>query len=261
MGKKNTYQKELKALQVELIHIQRWLKEANKRLVVILEGRDAAGKGGVIKRITEKMDTRRFHIAALPKPNERETQQWYFQRYVAHLPAGGEFVLFDRSWYNRAVVEPVNGFCSEEEYQHFMAAVPAFEKLLTDDGIILIKYWLAVDQEEEEKRLQARAEDPVKRWKLSPVDLASRKHFRKIGDYRNAMIEGTHTPHAPWFVVDFNDKKRGRINLIRHLISQLPEASQENDLPEIKFPKLGKKPAKEHITDIALWVPDTFGKD
>ncbi|MHC1480358.1 polyphosphate kinase 2 [Frateuria aurantia] len=259
MGKKRSrYHQQLEQLQVDLIKLQRWLHQNGKRLVVILEGRDAAGKGGVIKRITEKMDTRSYHIAALPKPNDRESKQWYFQRYVSHLPAAGELVLFDRSWYNRAVVEPANHFCSDDDYERFMEAVPAFEKLLTDDGIILIKYWLAVDQKEEEKRFAARASDPLKRWKLSPVDLASRSKFKEIGTLRNTMIERTHTPHAPWFVVDFNHKKRGRINLIRHLLNELPDALGNVDIPEITLPPLGHRPATEKMTEMAIWVPDTY---
>jgi polyphosphate kinase 2 len=257
MGKHaERYRSQLKELQIELIELQRWLKLGGKRLVVLFEGRDAAGKGGVIKRLTDKLDTRGYRVAALPKPNDREATQWYFQRYVDHLPAAGELVLFDRSWYNRAVVEPAMGFCNDHEYQNFLAAVPAFEKLLTDDGIILLKYWLAVDQAEEERRFAARADDPRKRWKLSPVDLEVRHKYARIGQLRDVMIERTHTPNAPWFVVDFNDKKRGRINLIRHLLQQIPR--HEVEIPPIKLKKLQHKPGLEQVTDKALWVPDSF---
>jgi polyphosphate kinase len=250
------YSKTMEALQIELAGLHRWLKRSGHRLMVLFEGRDAAGKGGTIKRITESMDTRGYRIAALGKPDEVETTQWYFQRYVAHLPAAGEFVLFDRSWYNRAVIEPAMGFCSKEQYEAFLAAVPVFEKLLTDDGIILLKYWLAVDQDEQEKRFVSRASDPLKRWKLSPVDMASRTKYADIGRLRDTMIERTHTANAPWFVVDFNDQKRGRINLIRHLLEQVPR--HDKPIPAVKLPKLKGKPRHEKVTDKALWVPDAF---
>ncbi|WP_266169320.1 polyphosphate kinase 2 [Dyella subtropica] len=250
------YRNIMEELQVELAGLHRWLKRNGKRLMVIFEGRDAAGKGGTIKAITESMDTRGYRVVALAKPDEREATQWYFQRYVEHLPSAGEFVLFDRSWYNRAVVEPAMGFCSKEEYDAFMQAVPAFEKLLTDDGIILIKYWLAVDQEEQEQRFSDRAKDPLKRWKLSPVDLASRGKYAEIGHLRDTLIERTHSPNAPWFVVDFNDQKRGRINLIRHLLEQIPR--HDETVPAIKLAKLKGKPKREKVTDKALWVPSTF---
>jgi polyphosphate kinase 2 len=250
------YRKAMKQLQLELVRLQHGLRRSGKRLVVIFEGRDAAGKGGVIKTITEKLDTRSYRIAALSKPSEQEAKQWYFQRYIEHLPSKGEFVLFDRSWYNRAVVEPAMGFCSKSEYKDFLDAAPAFEKLLADDGIILLKYWLAVDQEEQEKRFDARAENPLKRWKLSPVDLAARTKYAEIGKLRDKMIEHTGTKHAPWFVVDFNDKKRGRVSLIRHMLSQLP--FDDEPIAEIKLPSLKGKPAHENFTDKATWVHDTF---
>lgn len=250
------YNKTMEALQVELAGLHRWLQRNGRRLVVLFEGRDAAGKGGTIKRITESMDTRGYRIAALGKPDDAEKSQWYFQRYIAHLPNAGEFVLFDRSWYNRAVVEPAMGFCTQEQYAAFLAAVPVFEKLLTDDGIILLKYWLAVDQEEQEERFASRAKDPLKRWKLSPVDLASRSKYAELGHLRNVMIERTHSANAPWFVVDFNNQKRGRINLIRHLLEQVPR--HDRPIPAVKLPKLKGKPKEEKITDKALWVPDTF---
>jgi polyphosphate kinase len=250
------YPKMMEDLQVELARMHSGLRRSGTRLVVIFEGRDTAGKGGVIKRITETMDTRGYRIAALGKPNEAETAQWYFQRYVAHLPTAGEFVLFDRSWYNRAVVEPAMGFCSKDQYEAFLAAVPTFEKLLTDDGIILLKYWLAVDQKEQEKRFAERAENPLKRWKLSPTDLAAREKYAEIGRLRDIMIERTHSVNAPWFVVDFNDQKRGRINLIRHLLENVPRHDEK--IATVKLRKLKNKPKHEKVTDKALWVPDTF---
>ncbi|AGG88108.1 polyphosphate kinase 2 [Rhodanobacter denitrificans] len=254
MGKR--YRNAMKELQLDLIRLQRALRSSGRRLLVIFEGRDAAGKGGTIKAITESLDTRGYRIAALGKPSETEASQWYFQRYVAHLPSAGEFVLFDRSWYNRAVVEPAMGFCSEAQHEAFLDAVPAFEKLLADDGIILLKYWLAVDQAEQEQRFAERADDPLKRWKLSPVDLVARQKYAEMGRLRDVMIERTHAEHAPWFVVDFNDQKRGRINLIRHLLQQVP--LHEEAVPALKLPKLKGKPKTEHVTDQALWVPATF---
>jgi polyphosphate kinase len=251
------YSKKMEELQLELAGLHRWLRRSGKRLAVIFEGRDAAGKGGTIKRIVESMDTRGYRVAALGKPDEVEATQWYFQRYIAHLPAAGELVLFDRSWYNRAVVEPAMGFCTQAQYETFLKAVPPFEKLLTDDGIILIKYWLAVDQKEQEKRFAERAEDPLKRWKLSPVDLASRTKYTDFGHLRDTMIERTHTSNAPWFVVDFNDQRRGRINLIQHLLEQVPR--REETIPPLKLKRLKGKPKRERVTDKALWVPDTFG--
>ena len=255
MGKR--YRKAMKELQLDLVQLQHGLRSSGKRLLVIFEGRDAAGKGGTIKAITESLDTRGYRIAALGKPSEEETTQWYFQRYVAHLPSAGEFVLFDRSWYNRAVVEPAMGFCSPAQYEAFLDAVPAFEKLLADDGIILLKYWLAVDQAEQEKRFAERADDPLKRWKLSPVDLVARQKYAEIGKLRDVMIERTHADHAPWFVADFNNQKRGRINLIRHLLQQvaLPDVA----VAAVKLPKLKGKPKAEQIGEQVLRVPETFG--
>jgi polyphosphate kinase len=260
MAKKGKlYRHEMEKLQLELAELNQWLQRSHRRLVVILEGRDAAGKGGTIKAITESMDTRGYRIAALPKPSEQESTQWYFQRYVPHLPSAGEIVLFDRSWYNRAVVEPAMGFCTKAQYKAFMTAVPAFEKLLTDDGIILLKYWLAVDQEQQEERFADRASDPLKRWKLSPNDIAVREKYAEMGKLRDVMIERTHRPQAPWFVVDFNDQKRGRVNLIRHLLEQVPHHGET--IPEPKLPKLKGKPGTEHVTSKALWVPDTCNGD
>jgi polyphosphate kinase 2 len=254
--KKKEYAQTLEDLQIELIGLTQWLRQTGKRIVVIFEGRDAAGKGGTIKAISDKLDTRAYKIVALGKPGETESTQWYFQRYVEHLPAAGELVLFDRSWYNRAVIEPVMDFCTPGQYEQFLDACPAFEKLLTDDGIIVLKYWLAVDQEEQEKRFADRASDPLKRWKLSPVDIASREKYARIGHYRDVMIERTHAPKAPWFVANFDDQKRGRLNLIRHLIDQIP--NRELTDRKVKLPKLRGKPKKEHVTDKALLVGEVY---
>jgi polyphosphate kinase len=254
MGKH--YRNAMKDLELELIRLQHGLRSSGKRLLVIFEGRDAAGKGGTIKAITQSLDTRGYRIAALPKPSEQETTQWYFQRYVAHLPSAGEFVLFDRSWYNRAVVEPAMGFCTTAQHEAFLDAAPAFEKLLADDGIIVLKYWLTVDQAEQEKRFAERVDDPLKRWKLSPIDLAARQKYAEMGKLRDVMIERTHRDYAPWFVADFNDQKRGRVNLIRHLLQQVP--LHDEPIAKAKLPRLKGKPKTEHVTEQATWVPDTF---
>jgi polyphosphate kinase len=257
MGKKKKqYEHDLEDLQVELVGLTRWLRRTGKRMLVIFEGRDAAGKGGTIKAITDKLDTRAARVVALPKPTAEEDTQWYFQRYVSQLPHAGELVLFDRSWYNRAVVEPAMGFCTQAQYDAFMKAVPAFEKLLTDDGIILLKYWLAVDQAEQEARFAERAADPLKRWKLSPVDIKGRLKYEEMGDLRDAMIQHTDTDDAPWFVADFNDQKKGRLDLIRHLLDQIPDKLVPDE--EIDLPKLKGKPQKERVTAKAVKVPKVY---
>jgi polyphosphate kinase 2 len=254
--KKHKYEKHLKELAVELVEFQRWLVHAGKRVVVLFEGRDAAGKGGVIKAISEYLDTRHYRIVALSKPDEREATQWYLQRYLSHLPSAGEIVLFDRSWYNRAGVEHVMGFCSDAEYQRFLADCPVFEKQLTDDGILLYKYWLAVDQAEQEERFEARATDPLKRWKISPVDLAARDKYREYGHARDVMFARTNTDYAPWHVVDFNDQHRGRLDLIRHLLDQLPD--RKLPAKALKLPKLKNKPGVERLSDKSLWVKSSY---
>jgi polyphosphate kinase 2 len=244
--KRKEYEEHLEELQVELNRMARWLRHAGRRLVVVFEGRDTAGKGGVISAIADCLNPRACHVAALSKPNEREAGQWYFQRYVPWLPAAGEITLFDRSWYNRAGVEKVMGFATPAQVDAFLRQAPVFEKQLTDDGIVLLKYWLAVDQERQEERFAERLEDPVKRWKLSPIDVMAREKYAEYGEARDAMFAATHTDNAPWFVVDFNDQKRGRLNLIRHLLDQLPD----RDAPEteIAFPPLTGKPGKEKYT-------------
>lgn len=216
------YVKELRRLQIELAKLQNWIKAKGLKLVVIFEGRDAAGKGGVIKRITECLNPRFCRVAALPAPNEREKTQWYFQRYVAHLPASGEMVLFDRSWYNRAGVERVMGFCSDEEYAEFLRSCPEFERILVRSGIILVKYWFSVSDEEQERRFQARIEDPTKRWKLSPMDLESRTRWVEYSIAKDEMFKYTDIKQAPWYVVTSDDKKRARLNCISHLLSLIP---------------------------------------
>ena len=220
--KKKLYEKELRRLQIELVKLQEWVKQEGLKVVVIFEGRDAAGKGGVIKRITESLNPRLVRVVALPAPTERERTQWYFQRYVASLPAAGEIVLFDRSWYNRAGVERVMGFCTEEEYREFLRSCPEFERMLIRSGIILIKYWFSVSDEEQEHRFQARIDDPTKRWKLSPMDLQSRSRWIEYSRAKDEMFKYTDIKQAPWWVVNSDDKKRARLNCISHLLSVIP---------------------------------------
>lgn len=220
--KKKEYSAELKKLQIELVKLQEWIKHKGLKVVVIFEGRDAAGKGGTIKRITQSLNPRICRVVALSTPTEREKTQWYFQRYVAHLPAVGEMVLFDRSWYNRAGVERVMGFCTEEEYQEFLRSCPAFEQMLIRSEIILIKYWFSVSDEEQERRFQARIDDPTKRWKLSPMDLESRSRWVEYSKAKDEMFAYTDTKQSPWYVVEADDKKRARLNCIKHLLSQIP---------------------------------------
>ncbi|ANB18659.1 polyphosphate kinase 2 [Dokdonella koreensis] len=254
--KKKKYEEQLEGLYDELVDLQHWMIQTGQRVVVLLEGRDAAGKGGVIKAIEAPLNNRYVRTVSLPKPSEREATQWYFQRYAAHLPAAGELVLFDRSWYNRAGVEHVMGYCSPDQYQRFLVDCPVFEDLLAADGIVLFKYWLTVDQAQQEERFAERASDPRKRWKLSPIDLEARKRYEDYGRARDAMLKATHRPRAPWSLVDFNDQRRGRLNLIHDLVRRLPERTPP-DKP-LKLPKLARKPARETPADASLWVPETF---
>jgi polyphosphate kinase len=212
----------LAELHIELVKLQEWIKAKGLRVVVIFEGRDAAGKGGVIKRITETLNPRFVRVVALGTPTEKEKTQWYFQRYVPHLPAAGEMVMFDRSWYNRAGVERVMGFCSEEEYREFMRACPEFERMLIRSGIILVKYWFSVSDEEQERRFQARINDPTRRWKLSPMDLESRARWVEYSKAKDEMFAHTDTKQCPWYVVNADEKKRARLNCIHHLLSLIP---------------------------------------
>jgi len=220
--KTKEYEKELAKLQVELVKLQEWIKHQKLKVVVLFEGRDAAGKGGVIKRITLRLNPRICRVVALGTPTEREKTQWYFQRYVPHLPAAGEMVLLDRSWYNRAGVERVMGFCTEEEYREFLRSCPEFERMLVRSGILLIKYWFSVSDEVQEGRFQSRIYDPVKRWKLSPMDLESRKRWVEYSKAKDEMFAHTDIKQAPWYVVEADNKKRARLNCIRHLLSMIP---------------------------------------
>jgi len=220
--KKKVYEKELRRLQVELVKLQEWVKAQKLNVVVIFEGRDAAGKGGVIKRVTQCLNPRTARVVALGVPTEREKSQWYFQRYVPHLPAAGEIVLFDRSWYNRAGVERVMGFCTDEEYWEFMRSCPEFERMLVRSGIILIKYWFSVSDEEQEKRFLARLDDRTKRWKLSPMDLQARSRWVEYSKAKDVMMKYTDIKQAPWYVVNADVKKKARLNCITHLLSMIP---------------------------------------
>lgn len=232
---RHIYFNELIRLQKELIKLQDWVVATGERIVVIFEGRDSAGKGGAIKRITQRLNPRVCRVAALPAPNDREKTQWYFQRYVAHLPAAGEIVLFDRSWYNRAGVERVMGFCTEAQYKEFFESVPEFERMLVRSGICLIKYWFSISDDEQESRFMSRIYDPLKQWKLSPMDLESRRRWEDYTKAKEVMFERTHIPEARWWVVEGDDKKKARLNCINHLLSQIPYQEIQRDnvvLPE-----------------------------
>ncbi len=251
--KRKDYEALLEPLQAELVEMARWVAGTGQRLLVIFEGRDTAGKGGAIQAVADRINPRQCRVVALPKPTERETGQWYFQRYVPHLPGKGEIVLFDRSWYNRAGVERVMGFCTEEQAEAFLEAAPVFERQLVDDGILLVKYWLGCDQEEQEKRFAERLEDPLKRWKLSPIDLEARKKYRDYTKAREAMLKATHKEKTPWVLVDFNDQKRGRLTLIRDLLDRLPDRKMPEE--KVVYPPLEGKPAKEKY-DVLKPIPD-----
>ena len=231
---RKTYFTELLRLQAELVKLQDWIGETKQRVVILFEGRDAAGKGGMIKRITQRLNPRTCRVAALPSPSDRERTQWYFQRYVSHLPAAGEMVLFDRSWYNRAGVERVMGFCTPEEYEEFYRSVPEFERMLVRSGIHLIKYWFSITDEEQHLRFLGRIHDPLKQWKLSPMDLESRRRWEAYTKAKEVMLERSHIPESRWWVVQAVDKKRARLNCIHHLLQQFPYA--EVSKPEIKLP-------------------------
>ena len=242
------YFRELFRLQGELVKLQDWVVRTGYKLVVIFEGRDAAGKGGVIKRVTQRLNPRVCRVAALPAPNARERTQWYFQRYVAHLPGAGEIVLFDRSWYNRAGVERVMGFCSDAEYEEFFRTVPEFEKMLVRSGIQLIKYWFSISDEEQALRFMARIHDPLKQWKLSPMDLESRRRWEEYTKAKEIMLERTHIPESRWWVVQAVDKKRARLNCIAHLLSQVPYA-------EVEHPRIELPPRQHHEDYVRQRVP------
>ncbi|HPJ78159.1 MAG TPA: polyphosphate kinase 2 [Prolixibacteraceae bacterium] len=251
------YESELKELFVELVKLQNWVKSEKLKVVVLFEGRDAAGKGAVIKKIAEPLNPRVCRVVALGVPTEREKTQWYFQRYVPHLPAGGEIVLFDRSWYNRAGVEKVMGFCTEEEYWEFLRSCPSFERMLMRSGIIIIKYWFSVSEEEQEKRFRNRITDPTKRWKFSPMDIVSREKWVEYSKAKDEMFSYTDTKQTPWFVVESDDKKKAQLNCIRHLLSMIPY--QDVELPKLELgprPKQGgyvRPPISEQT-----FVPDCY---
>jgi polyphosphate kinase 2 len=255
---KDVYHRELVGLQIELVKLQQWVREEKERVVVLFEGRDAAGKGGVIKRITEHLSPRTCRIAALPAPTEQEQTEWYFQRYIANLPSGGEIVLFDRSWYNRAGVERVMGFCTEEEYQRFLRQCPAYERMLIEDGIHLVKYWFSVSDEEQERRFQARLDTPLKRWKVSDMDIESRQRWVEYSKAKDEMFAHTDTPDSPWWQVEADEKKRARINCIAHLLSVVPYKDRE--LPKLHLPK--RPPAGDYVRPPRArhtYVPDVAG--
>ena len=258
--KTKAYDKALKNLQRELVTMMHWAQETGARVLVLVEGRDTAGKGGAIGAIRAKVNPRQCRVVALAKPTEREAGQWYFQRYVEHLPTAGEVVLFDRSWYNRAGVEKVMGFAKDEQVEAFLNAVPTFEKLLTDDGILLFKYWLCCDQDEQEKRFAERHVDPLKGWKLSPIDLSAREKYDDYTAAREAMLKATHTKHAPWILVDFNDQKLGRLTLIRDFLDRLPDREMPQE--QIDLPPLEGRPSKEKFKAVEP-IPDFYlgGKD
>lgn len=256
--KRKQYEALLEPLQLELVEMSRWLQHSGKRVVVVIEGRDTAGKGGVINAISEHLNPRQCHVVALSKPSEREAGQWYFQRYTAHLPAAGEIVLLDRSWYNRAGVEKVMGFCTDEQYRSFLRQAPVFEQMLVDDGILLFKYWLTVDQSKQEERFQERLEDPLKRWKLSPIDVQARAQYVDYTKAREAMLKATHTKDAPWTLVDFNDQRLGRLTLISDLLRRLPDTQVPD--PVLEFPALKSKPLKERFS-VVKPIPSYEGGD
>ena len=254
--RRKQYEAELEVLQGELVAMQEWVRSTGAKICIVFEGRDTAGKGGTIKRIVERVSPRTFRVVALPAPTEREKSQMYIQRYMAHFPAAGEVTIFDRSWYNRAGVEPVMGFCTEEETEHFLQAAPLVERAMVDSGIILIKYWLEVSPEEQSRRLKSRVHDPRKTWKLTDMDLKSYSRWYDYSRARDAMLAATDTSWAPWFIADTNDKKRGRLNIITHLLSQVPY--EPVDRPEIKFPR--RQSARGYVEpQLALrHIPEPF---
>jgi polyphosphate kinase 2 len=247
--KRKVYEKELRKLQVELCYLQDWVKESGERVIIVLEGRDAAGKGGTIKAITERVSPRVFRVVALPAPTERQKTQLYIQRYLERFPAGGEIVIFDRSWYNRAGVEYVMGFCTPDQHRRFLELCPGTEKVVIDDGIHLIKVWLEVGQEEQERRFHARIEDPMRQWKLSPMDLGSYKRWYDYSKARDMMFEHTDTQHAPWHIVHSDDKRRARLNVIAHILSRIPY--KKVDHPEVKLPARSDKGRYDDRASIA----------
>jgi polyphosphate kinase 2 len=254
---KKLYEKELKKLQIELVKLQRWIREKKLNVVVLFEGRDAAGKGGVIKRITQTLNPRICRVVALGVPTDRQKTQWYFQRYIEHLPAAGEMVLFDRSWYNRAGVERVMGFCTEDEYNEFLRSCPEFERMLIRSGIILIKYWFSVSDEEQERRFKARITDRTKRWKLSKMDLASRSKWVDYSMAKDIMFAHTDIKQAPWYVVNADDKKRSRLNCISHLLSLIPYKNIEPEKIRLPPRQKDKGYVRPPVTDQTM-IPEVY---
>lgn len=254
---RRTYFQELLRLQRELIKLQDWVVEHGERIVVIFEGRDSAGKGGAIKRITQRLNPRVCRVAALPAPTEREQSQWYFQRYVAHLPAAGEIVLFDRSWYNRVGVERVMGFCTDAQYEEFFQSVPEFERMLVRSGIRLVKYWFSITDDEQHLRFMSRIHDPLKQWKLSAMDLQSRRRWEDYTKAKETMFERTHIPEAPWWVVEGNNKKRARLNCIAHLLEQIPYKEIPREEVELPDRKRDDEYYREPIPD-DMYVPPRY---
>ncbi len=246
---RKTYEKELRKLQVELCHLQDWVKKTGERTIVILEGRDAAGKGGTIKALTDRVSPRVFRTVALPAPSDRQKSEMYLQRYVEHFPAGGEIVIFDRSWYNRAGVEYVMGFCTPEQHQRFLELTPVVEKFIINGGIRLIKIWLEVGQEEQERRFRARIEDPIRQWKLSPMDLESFRKWYRFSKARDLMLEHTDTEESPWHLVDSNDKKRARLNVISHILSRIPYKRVAHE--KVKLPERSDKKKYDDSASVA----------
>ena len=253
------YEKELHDLQVELAYLQDWVKQTGQRIIIVFEGRDAAGKGGTIKALTERVSPRVFKLVALPAPSDREKSQMYFQRYFSQFPAAGEIIIFDRSWYNRAGVEKVMGFCSDKQHKRFLQLCPPFEKIIVENGVILIKFWLEVSDEEQEKRFEARIEDPLRQWKLSPMDLPARERWYDYSRARDEMLEATDTDISPWHIVRSDDKKRARLNTIKHLLELIPY----EHLPagkKVKLPKRKTKNAYDDETPMVRrrWIPDYY---
>ncbi len=258
MGKlnKEAYEKELERLQTELVKLQEWVKQEGLKVAILFEGRDAAGKGGTIKRITEPLNPRVCRVVALPAPTEKEKTQWYFQRYVCHLPSAGEMVLFDRSWYNRAGIEKVMGFCSDEEYEEFLRSCPELERMLIRSGIILIKYWFSVSDEEQEKRFLERINTPVKRWKFSPIDLESRNRWAEYSEAKDRMFAYTDTKQSPWWVVRSDDKKKARLNCISHLLTQIEY--KDIEYPPVELPELNKEGYVRSPIDEQSHIPEIY---
>jgi polyphosphate kinase 2 len=256
--KRKDYEKELRKLQSQLCDLQDWVKSTGQRIIVVFEGRDAAGKGGTIRALTERVSPRTFRVVALPAPSDREKSQMYVQRYLAHFPAAGEIVIFDRSWYNRAGVEHVMGFCTKEQHKHFLEICPQFEKQIVDNGILLIKFWLEVSNKEQKRRFEARIDDRIRQWKLSAMDLPSRERWYDYSRARDMMLEATDTDYAPWYIVRSDDKKRARLNVLSHFLGLIPYKAPKRD--KVKLPSRDKKHAYDDEATIEdrRWIEEKF---